>query len=322
MGRQGPAAGRHRGRRHASGSLERRRGGRWCRRGPEARVRDGAGQHHQDVHGGRGDAARGAGKVDLDSPASTYLSLPQVANGVRRRSSRAAASRPGRRRTTRSSPTPGPTGHRRTSSPRSRRPPSGPVSGSPTRTPTTSCSAWSSTGSPGWTPPRPSRATCGHRFGSPSRVPGPARLPPPLARPGPDEAPPGGARQPFSPPGGGERGGRGRRRGRRAESTARWGYALYGARVLDRVGGPDDRLRRRRRLRPRDGRPHPRGPAGPASRAWATTASARVPGVMAVIPSRRTSIAILTPSSVDAVPYIKWLVTAGMLMDAAAGTAP
>lgn len=272
------------------------------------------------------------GKVDLDSPASTYLSLPQVANGVTVR--QLLAQRAG-------IPDPGAT-------------PYDPVFTDPG-------AHWSpqdflapvakATERPGerfsyqnanyvllglvvdrvtgvdtataltrdlWAPLRLTRLAYQDQ----------QRLPPPLARPGPDELLPEGAPdQPFLPTravasavgaAGGVAGD--------AESTARWGYALYGARVLrpesvaqmtDFGDGDGYGLATVDFTSPR-GRFARSGIEGVGH-------DGELPGyrsVMAVIPSRRTSVAILTPSSVDAVPYVKWLVTAGMLMDAAAGTAP
>jgi D-alanyl-D-alanine carboxypeptidase len=141
----------------------------------------------------------------------------------------------------------------------------------------------------------------------------------PLARPGPDEDLPHGvpagpvipSRSVASAVGasGGVAGD--------AESTARWGYDLYGARLLtpesvaqladfsdgDGYGlGTIDYAA----LNPRasiDGIGHPGGMPGYRS-------------VLAVYPDQQVSVAILTPSTVDAVPYVKWLVKAGQLVGA------
>ncbi len=142
-------------------------------------------------------------------------------------------------------------------------------------------------------------------------------LPPPLARPGPDEQLPDGTPdQPYLPSrsfasafgtAGGVAGD--------AESTARWGYDLYGARLLapESVAQMTDF---------NDGDGYGLGTfdftSGLLSRSniEGVGHDGILPGyrtVMAVIPSHQLAIAILSPSTVETVPYVKWLVKSGML---------
>lgn len=106
-----------------------------------------------------------------------------------------------------------------------------------------------------------------------------------------------------------------------AESTARWGYDLYGARLLrpesvaqmtDFGDGDGYGL----------GTLDFTGPRFSRSDIPGVGHDGDMPGyrsVLAVIPSRQASIAILTPSTVDVVPYVKWLVKAGSLMGTETG---
>ncbi len=142
----------------------------------------------------------------------------------------------------------------------------------------------------------------------------------PLARPGADELLPDGApggpvipARSFASAVGASGGVAGD-----AESTARWGYALYGAQVLRPesvrqmtedgdgdgygLGTVDFTVRYQRASI--DGIGHAGGMPGYRS-------------VLAVYPDRQVSVAILTPSTVDAVPFVKWLVAAGKLLGAA-----
>jgi D-alanyl-D-alanine carboxypeptidase len=142
-------------------------------------------------------------------------------------------------------------------------------------------------------------------------------LPPPLARPGADEELPNGTPdQPYLPSrsmasvfgaAGGVAGD--------AESTARWGYALYGSRLLtpDSVAQMTDFD---------DGDGYGLGTmdfsSGRFSHATLEAVGHRgvLPGyrtLLAVFPASALSIAILTPSTVDPTPYVKWLVAAGKL---------
>ena len=148
------------------------------------------------------------------------------------------------------------------------------------------------------------------------------QLPPPRARAGADPLLPDGVPdQPYLPvrsiasavgASGGVAGD--------AESTARWGYALYGARLLrpESVTQMTDFG---------DGDGYGLGtldftaPGFSRSNIPGIGHDGNMPGyrsVLAVLPARQVSIAILTPSTVDVVPYVKWLVKAGTLM----GTEP
>ena len=101
-----------------------------------------------------------------------------------------------------------------------------------------------------------------------------------------------------------------------AESTARWGYNLYGARLLrpesvtqmtDFGDGDGYGLGTLDFSAPRFSRSNIPGIGHDGN----------MPGyrsVLAVLPARQASIAILTPSTVDVVPYVKWLVKVGNLM--------
>ena len=142
-------------------------------------------------------------------------------------------------------------------------------------------------------------------------------LAPPLARPGADEELPNGTpRQPYLPSrsiasaygtAGGLAGD--------AESTARWGYALYGSRLLKpgSVAQMTDFD---------DGDGYGLGTMDFSSGRFSHATLHAVghlgvlPGyrtLLAVFPAASLSIAILTPSTVDPAPYVKWLVAAGKL---------
>jgi D-alanyl-D-alanine carboxypeptidase len=142
-------------------------------------------------------------------------------------------------------------------------------------------------------------------------------LAPPLARPGADpELPNGTPHQPYLPsrsiasvfgPAGGA--------AADAETTARWGYDLYGAQLLqpDSVAQMTDFD---------DGDGYGLGTMDFSSGRFAHATLKAVghlgvlPGyrtVLAVFPAGPVSIAILTPSTVDPAPYVKWLVAAGQL---------
>ena len=144
------------------------------------------------------------------------------------------------------------------------------------------------------------------------------RLAPPLARPGQDELLPNGARdQPYVPfrslasavgAAGGVAGD--------AESVARWGYALYGARLLrpETVAQMTD-------FADQDG-------YGLGTRDFTAGVYARwnidalghdgetigYRTVMAVFPDHQLCVAILTPSTVLTGPYVQYLVKAGTLL--------
>ena len=142
-------------------------------------------------------------------------------------------------------------------------------------------------------------------------------LAPPLARPGVDEElPKGTPHQPYLPsrsiasgfgPAGGVAGD--------AETAARWGYDLYGAQLLTpgSVAEMTDFD---------DGDGYGLGTMDFSSGRFAHATLPAVghlgvlPGyrtVLAVFPAGPVSIAILTPSTVDPSPYVKWLVAAGQL---------
>jgi D-alanyl-D-alanine carboxypeptidase len=142
-------------------------------------------------------------------------------------------------------------------------------------------------------------------------------LAPPLARPGVDEELPDGTpHQPYLPsrsiasvfgPAGGV--------AADAETTARWGYALYGARLLkpDSVAQMIDFA---------DGDGYGLGTMDFSSGRFSHATLPAVghlgvlPGyrtLLAVFPTASVSIAVLTPSTVDPAPYVKWLVAAGKL---------
>ena len=142
-------------------------------------------------------------------------------------------------------------------------------------------------------------------------------LAPPLARPGADdELPNGTPDQPHLPSRSmasafGAAGGA----AADAEDTARWGYALYGARLLqpDSVAEMTDFD---------DGDGYGLGTMDFSSGLFSHATLEAVghlgglPGfrtLLAVFPATALSIAILTPSTVDPAPYVKWLVAAGKL---------
>ena len=144
-------------------------------------------------------------------------------------------------------------------------------------------------------------------------------LAPPLARPGADEELPNGTpSQPYLP----SRSiasvfGTAGAAAADAEDTARWGYALYGGRLLepDSVAQMTDFD---------DGDGYGLGTmdfsSGRFSRATLKAVGhlGVLPGyrtLLVVFPGTATSIAILTPSTVDPTPYVKWLVAAGHLTD-------
>lgn len=146
------------------------------------------------------------------------------------------------------------------------------------------------------------------------------QLPPPLARPAPDEdlrdGKPTGAFLPARSiaSGLGASGGV----AADAESTARWGHDLYGARLLrpesvrqmvdfsdgDGYGLGTVDFTARYPKSSIDGFGHAGGMPGYRS-------------VLAVYPDQQVSVAILTPSAVDTWPYVKWLVKVGQLLGAA-----
>jgi D-alanyl-D-alanine carboxypeptidase len=142
-------------------------------------------------------------------------------------------------------------------------------------------------------------------------------LSPPLARPGVDEELPNGTPdQPYLP----SRSmasvyGAAGAVAADAETTARWGYALYGARLLKpaSVAQMTDFD---------DGDGYGLGTMDFSSGRFSHATLQAVghlgvlPGyrtLLAVFPSGPVSIAILTPSTVDPAPYVKWLVAAGNL---------
>ena len=143
------------------------------------------------------------------------------------------------------------------------------------------------------------------------------RLAPPLARPGADdELPNGTPHQPYLPSRSiasafGAAGGA----AADAEDTARWGYDLYGGRLLqpDSVAQMTDFD---------DGDGYGLGTMDFSSGRFSHATLQAVghlgvlPGyrtLLAVFPATALSIAILTPSTVDPAPYVKWLVAAGKL---------
>ena len=142
-------------------------------------------------------------------------------------------------------------------------------------------------------------------------------LAPPLARPGADdELPNGTPHQPYLPSRSiasafGAAGGA----AADAEDTARWGYDLYGGRLLqpDSVAQMTDFD---------DGDGYGLGTMDFSSGRFSHATLPAVghlgvlPGyrtLLAVFPATALSIAILTPSTVDPAPYVKWLVAAGKL---------
>lgn len=142
-------------------------------------------------------------------------------------------------------------------------------------------------------------------------------LAPPLSRPGADEElPQGTPAQPYLPSRSmaGAFGTAGGAAGD-AETTARWGYALYGARLLSPASVKE-------LTDVADGDGYGLGTMDFSSGQFAHATLEAVghlgdlPGyrtVLAVFPSAAVSIAILTPSTVDPAPYVKWLVAAGRL---------
>jgi D-alanyl-D-alanine carboxypeptidase len=143
------------------------------------------------------------------------------------------------------------------------------------------------------------------------------RLAPPLARPGADEElPKGTPHQPYLP----SRSmasvfGAAGAVAADAEDTARWGYALYGGHLLEpgSVAQMTDFG---------DGDGYGLGTMDFASGRFSHATLEAVghlgvlPGyrtLLAVFPASALSIAILTPSTVDPAPYVKWLVAAGNL---------
>ncbi len=142
-------------------------------------------------------------------------------------------------------------------------------------------------------------------------------LAPPLARPGEDEELPHRTPdQPYLPSrslasafgtAGGAAGD--------AETTARWGYALYGSRLLSPASV-------QQMTDVGDGDGYGLGTMDLSSGRFAHATLDAVghlgvlPGyrtVLAVFPSTAVSVAVLTPSTVDATAYVKWLVAAGKL---------
>ena len=103
-----------------------------------------------------------------------------------------------------------------------------------------------------------------------------------------------------------------------AASMAQWGYALYGGRVLtaDSVAQMID-------FDQPDGRGYGLGTidfTGPRWFQWHIEGYGMrggMPGyrsVLAVYPEHHLSVAILTPSTVDVLPYVRYLVNAGLLL--------
>jgi D-alanyl-D-alanine carboxypeptidase len=142
-------------------------------------------------------------------------------------------------------------------------------------------------------------------------------LAPPLARPGADEELPNGTpNQPYLPSRSmasvfGAAGGV----AADAEATARWGYDLYGARLLEpaSVAQMTDFD---------DGDGYGLGTMDFSSGRFSHATLEAVghlgvlPGyrtLLAVFPDTSVSVAILTPSTVDPSPYVKWLMVAGNL---------
>ena len=104
-----------------------------------------------------------------------------------------------------------------------------------------------------------------------------------------------------------------------AASTARWGYALYGGQILTAAS-----VAQMLDFDQPDGRGYGLGTidfTGPRWFQWHIEGYGMRGGmagyrsVLAVYPEHHMSIAILTPSTVDVLPYVRYLVNAGLLLE-------